>query len=180
MEILHSAFTERNEGIMKTAVYPGSFDPITLGHLDIIQRSSRIFDKLIIAVVKNHSKKPLFSINERVNMIKKCVTDLPNVKVDHFEGLLVNYASLLGAQVIVKGLRAVSDFEYEFQMALLNRKMQPEIETMFMMTNHKYSYLSSSMVKEIAGLGGCIRDLVPDIILGDIKNKFHEKQGENK
>ena len=160
---------------MKIAVYPGSFDPITNGHLDIIQRSSRIFDKLIVAVVKNHSKKPLFTMEERMELIKKCIIDLPNVEVDNFDGLLVNFTASKGAHVIVKGLRAISDFEYEFQMALLNRKLRPDTETMFMMTNHKYSYLSSSMVKEIAALGGCIKDLVPDAIIDDIKNKFREK-----
>lgn len=159
---------------MKIAIYPGSFDPITNGHLDIIRRSSQVFDKLIVAVVKNHSKKPLFTIEERMELIRKAAADLPNVEVDSFEGLLVNFVSARGAQVIVKGLRAISDFEYEFQMALMNRKLKPEIETMFMMTNHKYSYLSSSMVKEIAGLGGCIRDLVPDTIVNDILSKFHK------
>ena len=157
---------------MKTAVYPGSFDPVTNGHLDIIQRSSQVFDKLIVAVVKNHSKEPLFSIEERIRLIQKAVGDIPNVEVDHFDGLLVNFVAARGAQIIIKGLRAISDFEYEFQMASLNHKLQPDVETMFMMTNHKYSYLSSSMVKEIAGLGGSIRDLVPDEILNDILDKF--------
>lgn len=162
---------------MRIGVYPGSFDPITNGHLDIIKRSSRVFDKLIVAVVKNHSKKPLFTIEERSNLIRKSISDLPNVEVDHFEGLLVDFVSAKGAQVIVKGLRAMSDFEYEFQMALLNRKLQPNIETIFMMTNHKYSYLSSSMVKEIAALGGSIVDLVPESTRQDILNKFHAIAG---
>ncbi|NLB42478.1 MAG: pantetheine-phosphate adenylyltransferase [Clostridiales bacterium] len=161
---------------MRIAVYPGSFDPLTYGHLDIIQRSSRVFDKVIVAVVKNRSKKPLFSVEERMDFIKRCISDLPNVEVDHFDGLLVNFVIDKGAQVIVKGLRAMSDFEYEFQMALLNRKLQPEVETMFLMTDHKYSYLSSSMVKEIAGLGGSIQDLVPENILQDILDKYSEKQ----
>jgi pantetheine-phosphate adenylyltransferase len=159
---------------MKIAVYPGSFDPITNGHLDIIQRSSQVFDKVIVAVVKNHSKKPLFTMEERMELIQKAVVDLPNVEVDSFDGLLVNYVAVKGAQVIIKGLRALSDFEYEFQMALLNRKLQPEVETMFMMTSYQYSYLSSSMVKEIASLGGSIKDLVPDTILNDITNKFNQ------
>ncbi len=162
---------------MKIGVYPGSFDPITNGHLDIIKRSSRVFDKLIVAVVKNHSKKPLFSIKERINFISKSIEELPNVEVDHFEGLLVDFVSAKGAQAIVKGLRAMSDFEYEFQMALLNRKLEPNIETIFMMTNHKYSYLSSSMVKEIAALGGSIVDLVPESIRTDILSKFHTNTG---
>lgn len=165
---------------MRIGVYPGSFDPVTNGHIDIIERASRLFDRLIVGVLVNTNKAPLFTVDERMNFIKESCSHLDNVEVDNFSGLLIDFIKHKNANTIVRGLRAVSDFEYEFQMALLNRKMQPEIETMFMMTNHKYSYLSSSMVKEIAGLGGCIRDLVPDIILGDIKNKFHEKQGENK
>ena len=160
---------------MRIAVYPGSFDPITHGHLDVIERSSRVFDKLIVAVVKNRSKAPLFSVEERMDQINRSVKGLTNIEVDHFDGLLVDFVTAKGAQVIVKGLRAISDFEYEFQMALLNRKLQPQIETMFLMTNHKYSYLSSSMVKEIAGLGGNIQDLVPDEILHDIINRFRNK-----
>jgi pantetheine-phosphate adenylyltransferase len=161
---------------MRIAVYPGSFDPITNGHLDIIRRSSRVFDKVIVAVVKNHSKKPLFSVEERMNFIKRSISDLTNIEVDHFNGLLVNFVTDKGAQVIIKGLRAMSDFEYEFQMALLNRKLQPDVETMFLMTDYKYSYLSSSMVKEIAGLGGSIQDLVPEEILQDILDKYRDKQ----
>ena len=160
---------------MKIAVYPGSFDPITNGHLDIIQRSSRIFDKVIVAVVKNHSKKPLFTSEERMELIRKSVSGLSNVEVDHFDGLLVNYIASKGAHAIIKGLRAVSDFEYEFQMALMNRKLQPDVETLFMMTNHKYSYLSSGLVKEIASLDGCIKGLVPDAIFDDIMNKIRSK-----
>ena len=160
---------------MRIAVYPGSFDPITNGHLDIIQRSSRLFDKLIVAVVKNPNKKPLFSIKERMMMIEKSIKDLSNVEIDYFEGLLVDFVSVKGAQVIVKGLRALSDFEYEFQMALLNRKLNTDIETIFMMTNYKYSFLSSSMVKEIASLKGSIADLVPEDIIQDIINKFSTK-----
>ena len=161
---------------MRIAVYPGSFDPLTYGHLDIIQRSSRVFDKVIVAVVKNQSKKPLFSVDERIEFIKRCISNLPNVEVDHFEGLLVNFVTNKGAQVIIKGLRAMSDFEYEFQMALLNRKLQSEVETKYLITDHKYSYLSSSMFKEIATLCGSIQDLVPEEILQDILDKYSEKQ----
>lgn len=157
---------------MRIAIYPGSFDPITNGHMDVIKRASKVFDKLIVAVVKNPSKISLFSIMERMEFIEKAVTGCPNIEVDHFEGLLIDYVKSKNAQVIIKGLRAISDFEYEFQMALMNRKLDPEIETLFMMTSHKYSYLSSSIVKEIGKLGGCIGDLVPEVILPDIQKKL--------
>lgn len=160
---------------MKTAVYPGSFDPITNGHLDIIRRCSHTFDKLIVAVVTNYSKSSVFSVEERMHLIRESTGDLPNLEVDHFEGLLVDYARKKEAQVIVKGLRAISDFENEFQMALMNRKLEPQVETMFMMTHYKYSYLSSSMVKEVARLGGAIDDLVPEVILKDIQGKLTSK-----
>ncbi|MBM7581912.1 pantetheine-phosphate adenylyltransferase [Caldicoprobacter guelmensis] len=157
---------------MKVAVYPGSFDPITNGHLDIIKRASKIFDRLIVAVACNPNKVATFTVAERMELIKKAVGDLPNVEVDHFEGLLVDFMKKKNASVIIKGLRAVSDFEYEFQMALMNRKLDPNIETLFMMTSYKYSYLSSSIVKEIGKLGGCIGDLVPEVILPDIQKKL--------
>lgn len=157
---------------MRIAVYPGSFDPVTNGHLDIITRSSKIFDKVIVAVVKNRSKTPLFTVEERMQLIKKATDGLQNVEIDHFEGLLVDFVKKRNAQVIIKGLRAISDFEYEFQMALMNRKLESEIETVFMMTNHHYSFLSSSIVKEVGGLGGCIRELVPESILSDIVKKL--------
>jgi pantetheine-phosphate adenylyltransferase, bacterial len=139
---------------MKIAVYPGSFDPVTNGHMDIIVRSSKIFDKLIVAVAKNRNKTPLFTVEERMELLKKAVDGLQNVEVDHFEGLLVDFMRKKNAKVIVKGLRAISDFEYEFQMALMNRKLEPEVETVFMMTNYQYSFLSSSIVKEVGTLGG--------------------------
>lgn len=156
---------------MKVCVYPGSFDPITNGHLDIIERASKIFDKLIVAVVCNPNKRPAFSLEERVDLIKECIKDYDNVEVDHFCGLLIDYLKEKGANVVVKGLRVVTDFEYEFQMALLNKNLDPEIETVFMMTNNKFSYISSSMVKEIALFGANIEEFVPLVI----KQKVLEK-----
>ena len=149
---------------MRVCIYPGSFDPITNGHLDIIDRASKIFDKLIVSVVKNPSKQPVFTLQERVELIKECVKDYKNIEVDSFTGLLTDYVKEKGAFTIVKGLRIVADFEYEFQMALLNKNINPEIETIFMMTNSKYSYISSTMIKEIAKLGANLDEFVPKII----------------
>ncbi|QUL98355.1 MAG: pantetheine-phosphate adenylyltransferase [Candidatus Fermentithermobacillus carboniphilus] len=146
---------------MLSAVYPGSFDPITFGHLDIIVRASKCFDKLYVVVFENKGKTPLFSVSERVAMIQEECSGLPNVEVLSSSGLLVDFAKKHGVKVIVKGLRAVSDFDYEFKMALMNKKLAPDIETVFMMTSLKYLYLSSSLVKEVASYGGCIKDLVP-------------------
>ena len=146
----------------RIAVYPGSFDPITNGHIDIIRRSSRTFDKVYVAVLVNSAKKPLFSIEQRMEWIKKVTVGLDNVEVDTFSGLLVDYMREKGAGIIIKGLRAMSDFEYEFQMALMNHKLSKDIETLFMMTSAKYQYLSSSIVKEVARHGGCLDGLVPD------------------
>ena len=157
---------------MKIAVYPGSFDPITNGHLDIIERSSKVFDKVIVSILVNSAKTPVFSVEERVAMIKKVVKDIPNVEVDSFTGLLVRYLEQKNARVIIKGLRAVSDFEYEFQMALMNFQQNPDIETLFMMTSSNYSYLSSSVVREVGSLGGDLHGLVPDVILDEIYNKL--------
>jgi len=157
---------------LRTAVCPGSFDPITNGHLDIITRASQVYDKVIVAVIKNNSKTPLFTFEERVEFIKRVTAHLPNVEVDFFSGMLVDYVKKAGSNVIIKGLRAISDFEYEFQMALANKKINPEIETLFMMTDAQYSYLSSSLVKEMALVGADLNGLVPDIIINDIKNKF--------
>jgi len=155
------------------AIYPGSFDPITNGHLDVILRASKIFDKVIVAVLENPEKKsPLFTIGERVELIKKVTKNVYNVEVESFRGLLVNYAKEKGAKVIIKGLRAVSDFEYELQMAMMNNKLNNELETLFMMTSSKYSFLSSSLVKQVAMYGGCIKDLVPDEIIEDILKKI--------
>lgn len=161
----------------RIAVYPGSFDPVTNGHLDIIERTSKVFDKVIVAVLENPDKKPMFTKEERVNMLKKVTGHIPNIEIESFSGLLIHYMDKKNAKVIVKGLRAVSDFEYEFQMALLNNKLNPEVETLFMMTNNKYSYLSSSSVKQIALFGGCIKELVPDVIIYDILEKVKKSGG---
>ncbi|MDR5586930.1 MULTISPECIES: pantetheine-phosphate adenylyltransferase [Clostridium] len=153
---------------MKVAVYPGSFDPITNGHLDIIERGSKVFDKLIIGVLVNVDKKGLFEIEERVELIKKVTKHIKNVEVLSFNGLLIDFLKANNANVILKGLRAVSDFEYEFKMALMNNKLDPNIETVFMMTSAQYSYLSSSSVKQVAKFGGCIEGLVPKEIISDV------------
>ena len=157
---------------MRTAVYPGSFDPITNGHLDIIERASRIYDKVVVGVLNNSSKKPLFSVNERIGLIKEVTSHIDNVEIDSFEGLLVDFVKGKDASVIVKGLRTVADFEYEFQMALLNKALNPEYETVFLMTDSKFSYISSSMVKELAGFNGDLTGLVPCEIIEKIKEKY--------
>jgi len=160
---------------MKKAICPGSFDPITNGHLDIIERASKVFDELIVGVLVNPEKNGLFSADERVDQIKNVVKNLPNVKVKKFSGLLVDLMNKEGAGVIVKGLRAVSDFEYEFQMAAMNNKLDPSKETVFMMTKAEYCYLSSSSVKQVAMFGGCIKGLVPEEIIPDIMRKINSK-----
>ncbi len=156
----------------KTVICPGSYDPITLGHIDIISRASGLFDKVIVVVMINAKKNYSFSPEERVDMIKKCVGDLKNVEVDFYDGLLADYAKEKGAYAIIKGLRAMSDFEYEFQMALANKKLSPNIETMFLTTNAEYMYLSSSMVKQIASMGGDISAFVPSVIHKDILERL--------
>lgn len=163
---------------MKRAVYPGSFDPITFGHLDIIERSAKMVDELVIAVLRNSAKNSLFSLDERVNMIRELTKDLPNVKVETFDGLLVDYMSQIDANIIVRGLRAVTDFEYELQIAQMNHVLKDNVETIFLITNLKYSYLSSSLVKEIASYGGDISKFVPAQLMDRIYEKYNVRQGE--
>ncbi len=146
------------------AIYPGSFDPVTNGHLDLIERGRKIFDRLIVAVLRNLGKDPLFSLGERVEMMRQAAGHWDNVEVDVFEGLLVDYARKRKAHVILRGIRAISDYEYELQMALMNRKLEPQIETVFMMPAEAYSYVSSRLVPEIAQLGGSIKELVPALV----------------
>jgi pantetheine-phosphate adenylyltransferase len=143
------------------AIYPGSYDPVTYGHLDLIERAARVFDRLIVAVLQNVQKEPLFPLEERVEMLKEATREMENVEIDVFQGLLVDFARAKNARVVVRGIRAVSDYEYELQMALMNRKMEPRLETVFMLPAETFSYLSSSLVKEIARLGGSVQGLVP-------------------
>ncbi len=157
---------------MRIAVYPGSFDPITNGHLDIIRRAAKLYDRLIVGVLDNINKNPVFRAEERKLMIQQVTEDLPNVTCDIFSGLLVDFAKQNHASVIVKGLRTVSDFEYEFQMALLNKALNPEFETMFLMTDTKFSYISSSMVKEVAKYRGELNGLIPHAIIPKIEEKY--------
>ena len=161
---------------MKTvAVYPGSFDPPTFGHLDIIERSSRVFSRVIVSVAKNIRKNVMFTPAERIGMLRKLTRSYANVEVSSFSGLLVEYAHEVGAHVVVRGLRAISDFEYEFQMAHMNKKLSAEVDTVFMMTGERYSYISSNIVKEIAGFGGKIDDLVPPPVRDSVFRKIGRK-----
>ena len=155
----------------RIAIYPGSFDPLTSGHVDIIERGARIFDSIIVAILANVEKKPLFTENERVSIIRDVFKQTTNVQVETFDGLLVDYAQRKKASVLVRGLRAVSDFEYEFQMALMNRHLAPGIETVFMMPDEKYTYISSRLIKEVFMLGGAIDGLVPPIVEDKLKRK---------
>lgn len=157
---------------MKIAVYPGSFDPVTKGHLNIIKRAAAIFDKVYVCVMVNSTKQPMFTREERVELIKKSCHDLANVEVETYGGLLVEYAEQVGACAIVKGLRAVSDFDWEFQMALANKKIKPEIETLFLASSEKHTYLSSTVVKELGKYGAELDDFVPPEIIEDVKKKF--------
>ena len=164
---------------MKTVICPGSFDPVTMGHLDIIRRSAKMFDKVLVVVMTNYHKRNtyVFSADERVDLLKRCTRDMENVEVEQYDGLLAEYARQKNAVAVVKGLRAVSDFEYEFQMALINQKLNAELETMFLTTQAQNMYLSSSMVKDIASFGGDISSFVPACILEDIQQRLCK--GEN-
>jgi len=158
---------------MKIGIYPGSFDPITNGHLDIIERSAVLFDRLIVAVARNSQKiKPLFTVEERLNMLNSILAKYPNIVVDSFDVLTVNYALQQGANVIVRGLRAITDFESEFVFALTNKKLAPGVETLYMMTSAEYSFISSSTVKEVASYNGCLSALVPELVAQRLKEKF--------
>ena len=162
----------------QTAIYPGTFDPITNGHLDIIKRAARIFDKVIVAVAKNTGKTPLFSMDERQQLIKSSVEHIEGVSVEIFDGLIVDFCHKKGASALIRGLRALSDFEYEFQMALLNRKIGKDVESVFLMPKEKYTYLSSSMIKEIAALGGDVSCFGPEHVKNELINKFKKKESE--
>ena len=163
---------------MKCAVYPGSFDPVTLGHMDIIKRASSLFDRLIIAVLNNRAKTPLFSVEERVKMLEEVTKDLPNVEVKSFGGMTVDFARECGANALVRGLRAITDFEYELQIAQLNRVMDPDIDTVFLTTNLKYAYLSSRSVKEVAAYGGDISHFVTPYVENEVHNKLKDRSRE--
>jgi pantetheine-phosphate adenylyltransferase len=156
---------------MITAVYPGSFDPCTNGHLDIIDRTAKLFDRVVVAVLTNSSKNPLFTVDERIELLQKVTKDYPNVEICSFSGLLVDFLREIDANVVIKGIRAVSDFEYEFQMALTNKALYPEMETLFLHTNKEYMFLSSSIVKEIATYGGSLDGLVPEEIISIINRR---------
>jgi pantetheine-phosphate adenylyltransferase len=155
-----------------TAIYPGSFDPPTNGHLDLVERGSKIFDELVVAILRNPEKSPLFSIGERRKMLEELTADFKNVRVDVFDGLTVEYAARMKAGAVLRGIRALSDYEYELQMALMNRKLRPELETVFMMPAEKYSYLSSRLVREVARLGGDVSKLVPEIVEQRLREKL--------
>ena len=160
---------------MRTAIYPGSFDPVTLGHWDLIQRATKLVDRLVVAVLHNPAKSPAFSVEDRVAMLKELVAPLPQVEVTAFHGLLVDFAKSQNAQVLVRGVRAFSDFEYEFQMALMNRKLAPELETVFLMPKEKYSAVSSRFVREIGSMGGNLADLVPETLRERIAERLRKR-----
>jgi pantetheine-phosphate adenylyltransferase len=160
------------ESMSKVAIYPGSFDPITYGHIDIVERSLEIFDRVIVAIAYNTSKNSLFTVKERMDMVKAIFSHVPNVLVDSFKGLLVDYVGNTNAKVIIRGLRATSDFEYEFHMASMNRSLNPRLDTLFMMTSKDYFFVSSRTIKEVAGLGGAVEGLVPGLVARRLQKKF--------
>jgi pantetheine-phosphate adenylyltransferase len=164
---------------MRTAIYPGSFDPLTNGHLDIIQRAAKLFDRVIVAVAQNEGKKPLFSLKDRLSLVQQSLGEFPNVRADSFDTLLVDYAAQQEGQAIIRGLRAVSDFEFEFQLALMNRKLNGAVETIFMMPRETYTFLSSRIVKEIARLGGNVECFVPPHVRTALKRKFGRAKGKS-
>ncbi len=157
---------------MRTAIYPGSFDPLTNGHLDLIQRATKLFDQVIVAIANNDQKRPYFTLKERLELVEQAVNGMPNVRVDSFEGLLVDYVDQCGGQAVIRGLRAVSDFEFEFQLALMNRKLNERVETIFMMPKETYTFLSSRITKEIARLGGDVRAFVPAHVEAALQRKL--------
>ncbi|MFZ5754442.1 MAG: pantetheine-phosphate adenylyltransferase [Bacillota bacterium] len=157
---------------MRIAIYPGTFDPVTNGHIHIAERASKLFDKVIIAVAKDNYKNNLFSLEERLQMVEESLQYLPNVEVDSFSGLLADYAVCKNAQALIRGLRAVSDFEYEMQLAAMNKRLNETLETVFLMTAGEYSFISSSMIKQVAVLGGCVKGLVPPIVEAGLKEKY--------
>ena len=161
---------------MLRAIYPGSFDPVTFGHIDIIRRSASMVDELIVGVLNNNAKIPLFSVEERVRMLEKVLKDMPNVKCIPFEGLLVDFAHETGARMVIRGLRAITDFEYELQMSQTNHKLEPDLETMFLTTSIEYSYLSSTTVREIAAYGGDVSQFVPEAVAGELEAKMKAKR----
>jgi pantetheine-phosphate adenylyltransferase len=165
---------------MRTAIYPGSFDPLTNGHLDVIERAVKLFDRVVVAIARNEGKHPLFTMEERMELVRPAIQDLPNVEADSFDGLLVHYVQRRSAQAVVRGLRAVSDFEFEFQLALMNRKLNENIETIFMMPKETYTFLSSRMVKEIAQLGGDVSPFVPAHVRDALCRKFNRTTVQGK
>ena len=154
------------------AIYPGSFDPPTNGHLDLIQRGAKIFEELVVAILRNSEKTPMFSVSERLEMLKALTADLKNVRIDTFDGLMVEYAKSIDAMCVLRGIRAISDYEYELQMALMNRKIEPTLETVFMMPADKYSYVSSRLVREVAQVGGPVKGLVPEVVEQKLREKL--------
>jgi pantetheine-phosphate adenylyltransferase len=155
-----------------TAIYPGSFDPPTNGHLDLIERGSKIFEELVVAILRNSEKVPMFSVGERLEMLRTLTADLSNVRIDTFDGLMVEYAKSIDAMCVLRGIRAISDYEYELQMALMNRKLEPTLETVFMMPADKYSYVSSRLVREVAQAGGPVKGLVPEVVEQKLREKL--------